>query len=215
MPPFTSLRLPSSLGAHPHLCYLVPPKPKAAPSHRLSLLHSTRRCPVGYSPWSGHWCVYHSSTWCIHFADDHACGSQQGTVKPSTPHLSSPIILLFVLSLVFVEGLLFWYWPSQTPSRPDSFVWFGRCYTRSLNITNSLSLLITVLLLSMSSSVISSHLHPSAPQHAHCVLGAIVLQGPKGGAADTTPFWSNIPRWSKMWAGRWHAMRERSLGGSV
>ncbi|KAN0127136.1 Oligosaccharyltransferase subunit Ribophorin II domain containing protein [Lactarius tabidus] len=33
-----------------------------------------------------------------------------GAVKPSAPHLLSLSILPFVLSLVLIEGLLFWYW---------------------------------------------------------------------------------------------------------
>ena len=35
---------------------------------------------------------------------------QWGAVKPSAPHLLSLSILPFVLSLVLIEGLLFWYW---------------------------------------------------------------------------------------------------------
>ncbi|KAH9164854.1 oligosaccharyl transferase delta subunit [Lactarius sanguifluus] len=33
-----------------------------------------------------------------------------GAVKPSVPHLFSPSILSFVLSLALIEGLLLWYW---------------------------------------------------------------------------------------------------------
>ncbi|KAF8257601.1 Oligosaccharyltransferase subunit Ribophorin II-domain-containing protein [Lactarius quietus] len=33
-----------------------------------------------------------------------------GAVKPSVPHLFSPSILPFVLSLALIEGLLLWYW---------------------------------------------------------------------------------------------------------
>ncbi|KAI9438672.1 oligosaccharyl transferase delta subunit [Lactarius indigo] len=33
-----------------------------------------------------------------------------GAVKPSVPHLLSPSILSFVLSLALIEGLLLWYW---------------------------------------------------------------------------------------------------------
>ena len=36
--------------------------------------------------------------------------TQWGAVKPSAPHLLSLSILPFVLSLVLIEGLLFWYW---------------------------------------------------------------------------------------------------------
>ncbi|KAH9979768.1 oligosaccharyl transferase delta subunit [Russula compacta] len=33
-----------------------------------------------------------------------------GAVRPGVPHLFSPSILAFVLSLALIEGLLFWYW---------------------------------------------------------------------------------------------------------
>jgi len=33
-----------------------------------------------------------------------------GAVRPGVPHLFSPSILSFVLSLALIEGLLFWYW---------------------------------------------------------------------------------------------------------
>jgi len=33
-----------------------------------------------------------------------------GAVRPSVPHLFSPSILSFVLSLALIEGLLLWYW---------------------------------------------------------------------------------------------------------
>ncbi|KAI0250640.1 oligosaccharyl transferase delta subunit [Lactifluus subvellereus] len=33
-----------------------------------------------------------------------------GAVRPRVPHLFSPSILSFVLSLALIEGLLFWYW---------------------------------------------------------------------------------------------------------
>ena len=36
--------------------------------------------------------------------------SQWGAVRPSVPHLFSPSILSFVLSLGLIEGLLLWYW---------------------------------------------------------------------------------------------------------
>ena len=39
-----------------------------------------------------------------------ACHSQWGAVRPSVPHLFSPSILSFVLSLALIEGLLLWYW---------------------------------------------------------------------------------------------------------
>lgn len=31
-------------------------------------------------------------------------------MRPRVPHLFSPSILSFVLSLALIEGLLFWYW---------------------------------------------------------------------------------------------------------
>jgi oligosaccharyltransferase complex subunit delta (ribophorin II) len=31
-------------------------------------------------------------------------------VRPGVPHLFSPSVLSFVLSLGLIEGLLFWYW---------------------------------------------------------------------------------------------------------
>ena len=37
-------------------------------------------------------------------------GTQWGAVRPSVPHLFSPSILSFVLSLALIEGLLLWYW---------------------------------------------------------------------------------------------------------
>jgi hypothetical protein len=36
--------------------------------------------------------------------------SQWGAVRPGAPHLFSPSVLSFVLSLALIEGLLFWYW---------------------------------------------------------------------------------------------------------
>ncbi|KAI0277915.1 Oligosaccharyltransferase subunit Ribophorin II-domain-containing protein [Russula aff. rugulosa BPL654] len=33
-----------------------------------------------------------------------------GAVRPGVPHLFSPSVLSFILSLALIEGLLFWYW---------------------------------------------------------------------------------------------------------